>query len=58
MVWYAGFEGTIRVFQYIDLQFQYFIIQFKMRSMRLKLEKELGLQTKNYKKFLEEYNEK
>jgi len=55
MVWYAGFDGTMRLFQYIDVQLQYAVIRFKMRRMQRKLEKELGLPPKNYDKFLEEH---
>ena len=54
MVWYAGFDGTMRLLQYIDMQLQYAVIRFKMRRMQRKLEKELGLPPKNYDKFLEE----
>ena len=54
MVWYAGFDGTMRLLQYIDLQLQYAVVRFKMWRMQRKLEKGLGLPPKNYHKFLEE----
>ena len=57
MVWYAGFEGTMRVFQYVDLQLQYLVVRIKMRMMQWKLEKELGLPHKNYDKFMEDYKD-
>ena len=55
MVWYAGFEGTMRVFQYVDLQLQYVVVRIKMRMMQWKLEKELGLPHKNYDYFKEDH---
>jgi len=55
MVWYAGYEGTIRIFQYIDLQLRYVVIRIQMRILQRKLEKQLGIPHKNYDKFLEDY---
>ncbi|AFK66274.1 hypothetical protein SWPG_00021 [Synechococcus phage S-CBM2] len=43
MVWYAGLEGTMRVFAYIDLQMRYLGIKFQMWKMKRQLEKQLGL---------------
>jgi hypothetical protein len=55
MVWYAGYEGTMRVFQYLDLQLRYVVIRVQMRILKRKLEKQLGVPHKNYDKFLEDY---
>jgi len=54
MVWYAGYEGTMRLFQYIDLQLRYVAVRIQMRMLRRKLEKELGIPHKNYDKFLKD----
>jgi hypothetical protein len=47
MIAYAGFEGTMRVFTYIDLQIKYQYIMFIMWRMRRKLKKQLDLDTEN-----------
>ena len=55
MVWYAGFEGTMRLFRYVDLQLQYTVVRIRMWRMQRKLEKGLGLPPKNYQKLLEKH---
>ena len=47
MIAYAGFEGTMRVFAYIELQIKYQYIMFIMWRMRRKLKRQLDLDTKN-----------
>ena len=42
MVWYAGVDGTMRLFQYIELTVRYQVIKLKLYFMRLKLERQLG----------------
>lgn len=54
MVWYAGFEGTMRLFRFIDLQLQYAVVRIKMWWIKKRYEKELKLPLKNLKKILEE----
>lgn len=56
MVAYAGVEGTMRVFSYLDLQVRYAFIRLQMKSMEWKLKRQLVKDTESYKKFLEEYN--
>lgn len=56
MVAYAGVEGTMRVFSYLDLQVRYAFIRLQMKSMEWKLKRQLIKDTESYKKFLEEYN--
>ena len=41
MIAYAGFEGTMRVFAYLDLQIRYIPIKIKMELMKRKLKKQL-----------------
>lgn len=43
MIWYAGWEGTMRVFAYIDLEFRYLGVKYQMWKMKRKLEKDLHL---------------
>ena len=43
MVWYAGVDGTMRLFQYIELTVRYQVIKLKLYFMRLKLERQLGI---------------
>jgi len=55
MIWYAGMEGTLRVFAYIDLQVRYFGIQVQMKWMGWRLKRQLINDTSNFEKFLKEY---
>ena len=43
MVWYAGVDGTMRLFQYIELTVQYQVIRLRLYFIRLKLERQLGI---------------
>jgi len=54
MIWYAGYEGTIRVFVYFDLQIRYLVVKFKMWQMKRRLEKQLGLPTTKFSTVIEE----
>jgi len=54
MIWYAGFEGTMRVFAYIDLQIRYMGIKFKMWQMKRQLEKQLDLPPSNFSTLLKD----
>lgn len=40
MIWYAGYEGTMRVFVYLELQIKYFIIRTKMYFMEIRMRRE------------------
>ena len=46
MIAYAGFEGTMRVFTYIELQIKYQYIMFLTWRMRRKLKKQLDTDLK------------
>ena len=54
MIWYGGFEGTMRVFAYIDLQLRFMIVKFKMWQMKRKLEKQLDLPPSNFSTLLKD----
>lgn len=46
MIAYAGFEGTMRVFTYIELQIKYQYIMFLTWRMRRKLKRQLDIDHK------------
>ena len=52
LIAYAGFDETMRLIAYLDLQVRYAIIRFKMRPMQRKLEKQLGLPAKDWEELL------
>lgn len=54
MIWYAGLEGTMRVFYYIDLSIRYGIIRFQLWQMKRKLEKDLNLPPSDFSTVFEE----
>ena len=45
MIWYAGIEGTMRLFAYIELTLKYQVIRLRMYFMMLKLERQLGIKS-------------
>ena len=57
MVWYAGLEGTMRVFAYLDLQMRHLGIQMQMKWMGWKLKRQLVKDTTEFEKFLKEYKD-
>jgi hypothetical protein len=54
MIWYAGYEGTMRVFQYIDLEIRYFGVKVQMWRMKRQLEKKLHLPPTNFSSVFQE----
>ena len=46
MILYAGVEGTMRVFVYIELTLKYALVRIQMYFMKRKLERQLGLPSK------------
>jgi hypothetical protein len=57
MVWYAGLEGTMRVFAYLDLQMRLVGVQAQMKWMRWKLKRQLIKDTTDFQNFLKEYKD-
>ena len=53
----AGYDATMRLFYYADLQLRYAWIQFKMSLMRRKLKKQIIKQNDEYKKLIKEIND-
>jgi len=43
MIAYAGFENTIKLFAYIDLQLRFVLIRMKMEIMKRKLKRQLDI---------------
>jgi hypothetical protein len=46
MIIYAGVEGTLRVFVYLDLQLRYAYVRIRMWMMKKQLENQLVLPSK------------
>lgn len=55
MIAYAGFEGTMRVFVYLDLQLKYAYVRIQMWQMKRRLKSQLMVETEN---FIKEYDAK
>ena len=55
LVAYAGYEETMRLFAYADLQVRYAFIQIQMKWMGWKLKRQLIKDTTSFEKFLKEY---
>ena len=55
LVAYAGYEETMRLFSYADLQIRYAFIKLQMKFMERKLKRQLVRDTANFEKFLKEY---
>jgi len=47
MIAYAGFEGTMRVFAYLDLQMKFIPIKIKMNYMKWSMKRQLD-KDRNY----------
>ena len=50
----GGYEATMRIFYYLDLQLRYAWIQFRMALMRRKLKAQLIKQTEDYEKLFKD----
>jgi hypothetical protein len=58
MIAYAGIEGTMDVFVYLNLQLRLVYINFRKEIMKFKLKRGLDKMRKNYLKELEKLNDK
>jgi len=56
LVAYAGYEETMRLFQYADLQVRHAAIRVQMKWMGWKLKRQLVKDTTDFQKFLKEYD--
>jgi hypothetical protein len=56
LVIYAGYDETMRLIQYMDLQIRYAGIRVQLKWMGWKLKRQLIRDTTDFKEFLKEYN--
>ena len=56
LIAYAGFEETMKLFAFADLQVRYAFVRLQMKWMGWKLKRQLVKDTTNFEKFLKEYN--
>jgi hypothetical protein len=52
---YGGYESSIRLFSYVDLNIRYTWIKIQMFFIKRKLEKQLNLPRTSFKKEMEEH---
>ena len=57
LVAYAGYDETMRLFAYLDLQIRYAFIKAQMKWMGWKLKRQLIKDTTDFQKFLKEYKD-
>ena len=57
LVAYAGYDATMRLVQFIDLQVRYAGIRVQMKWMEQKLRRRLLKETADYQQFLKEHKE-
>ena len=55
LVAFAGYDATMRLIQFIDLQVRYAGIRVQMKWMEQKLRRKLHKETAYYQSFLKEY---
>ena len=56
LVVYAGYDETLNIISYLDLQFKYTMIRIRMKWMERKLRKRLLIARSELQKSLQEYN--
>jgi len=57
LVAYAGYDETMKLFVYLDLQIRYAFVQVQMKWMGWKLKRQLIKDTTDFEKFLKEYKD-
>ena len=57
LVAYAGYDATMRLVQFMDLQIRYAWIRVQMKWMEQKLRRRLLKDTANYQQLLKEHKE-
>ena len=55
LVAYAGYEETMRLFSYADLQVRYAFVRLQMKWMGWRRKRQLVRDTTDFEKFLKEY---
>ena len=56
LIAYAGYDETMKLFAFADLQVRYAFVRLQMKWMGWKLKRQLVKDTTNFEKFLKEYN--
>jgi len=57
LVAFAGYDETMKLFVYLDLQIRYAFIKAQMKWMGWKLKRQLIKDTTDFEKFLKEYKD-
>ena len=57
LVAYAGYDETMKLFAYLDLQIRYAFVKVQMKWMGWKLKRQLIKDTTDFEKFLKEYKD-
>ena len=57
LVAFAGYDETMKLFVYLDLQIRYAFVQVQMKWMGWKLKRQLIKDTTDFEKFLKEYKD-
>lgn len=55
LVAFAGYDETMKIIKYLDLQIRYAFIKMQMGFIGWKLKRQLVKETSDYQKFLEDY---
>ena len=55
LVAYAGYDATMRLIQFIDLQIRYAVIRVQMKWMEQKLKRRLLRDTADYQQLIKEH---
>ncbi len=55
LVAYAGYDATMRLIQFIDLQIRYALIRVQMKWMEQKLKRRLLRDTADYQQLIKEH---
>ena len=55
LVAYAGYDATMRLIQFIDLQIRYAVIRVQMKWMEQKLKRKLLKDTADYQQLIKEH---
>jgi len=53
-IWYGGYEGTMRLVSYCELQFRYAWVQIRMFFMRQRLKRDLKKAGLEYEKLFKD----
>jgi len=57
LVAFAGYDETMKLFVYLDLQIRYAFVKVQMKWMGWKLKRQLIKDTTDFEKFLKEYKD-